>query len=244
MAHLLEVHFFEFGELFLRLAVVAEIVIAIAGALLFGDFKHGRGKSVHHEGDDACAVGLKRQPSHVQHELNLREELGLVGDVVWFRGLGRGFGFLLPITGDGKPLLQFTHGGEVLVEAALVSGPEAALETANVIAHHIEDAAALLETFQVSCHVFGVTLEEHFAKQGRRAVFSRQQHAVACPGQAAVRLVDVHAEVQRRKARLLAELFSRELVERDAVAESAASRITRGGEETILCAVAAGDRRV
>ena len=173
MAHLLEIHFFEFGELFLRLAVVAEIVIAIAGALLFGDFKHGRGKAVHHEGDDACAVGLKRQPSHVQHELNLGEELGLVGDVVWLHGFGRGFGFLFPLAGDGQLLLHFAYGGEVLLEAALVSGPEPALETANVIAHHIEDAAALLETFQVSRYVVGVTLEEHFAEQGRRAVFSR-----------------------------------------------------------------------
>ncbi|MFM2179329.1 MAG: hypothetical protein RL015_3427 [Verrucomicrobiota bacterium] len=59
VTHLLEVHFFEFGELFLRLAVVAEIVIAVASSVLCIDLKDRRGETIHHEGDDARGVGLE-----------------------------------------------------------------------------------------------------------------------------------------------------------------------------------------
>ena len=81
------------------------------------------------------------------------------------------------------------------------------------------------------------------AEQGRRAVLGGQQHAIARPGEAAVRFVDVHAEVQRREARELAELFRGELVERDLIAKAALGRPARGGKKAVLRAVAAVDVR-
>ncbi len=84
-----------------------------------------------------------------------------------------------------------------------------------------------------------IALKEHPPKQGRCAVFRRQQHAIASPRQAAVRLVDVHAEVQCRKARELAELLHRKLVERDLIAKPALRRPACGREEAVLRAVSA-----
>jgi hypothetical protein len=148
VTHLLEVHFFEFGELFLRLAVVAEIVVTIAGALLLVYFKNRRREAVHHERDDAGGVGLKGQAGHVEHELDLGEELGLVGDVLRLCGLGLRLGFLLPFAGDGESLLQFSHGGQILIETAFVVAAEVTLKAADVIAHGVEDAATILKAFE------------------------------------------------------------------------------------------------
>ena len=82
-------------------------------------------------------------------------------------------------------------------------------------------------------------MDEHLAEQRRGAVLGGQQHAVARPGEAAVRLVDVHAEVERGKSRHLAELLGGELIERDLIAEAALRRAARGGEEAVLGAVPA-----
>ena len=173
--------------------------------------------------------------------MDLGKELGLVGDVLGLGGLGLRFGFLLPFAGDGESLLQFSHGGQILIETAFVVAAEVTLEAADVIAHGVEDAAAILKAFERGGSLFGIALDEHFAKQGRWAVFGGQQHAIAGPGEATVRLVDVHAQVQRGKARLLTELFRRELIERNAVAEATARRIACGGEEAVLRAVTACD---
>lgn len=239
--HLLQVHLFELGELLLRLAVVAEIVIAVAGAVLCINLKDRRGETVHHEGDNAGGIGLEGELGHVEHELDLGEELGFVGDVLGLGGLGLRLGFLLPFAGDGESLLQFSHGGQILIETAFVVTAELALEAADVIAHGVEDAATILEAFERGGSLIGIALDEHFAKQGRWAVLGGQQHAIACPGEAAVGLVDVHAEVQRRKTRLLTELLGGVLIKRDAVAEAAARRVACGGEEAVLRAVTACD---
>jgi len=63
-----------------------------------------------------------------------------------------------------------------------------------------------------------------------RAIFGREQDAIAGPGEAAVALVDVDAEVERGEAGDGAELFGDELVKRDGVPEAALEGAARGGE--------------
>ena len=68
----------------------------------------------------------------------------------------------------------------------------------------------------------------------RRLFLARNQHARSRSRKGCAALLDVDAERQRREAREMADAFGDVLVERDGVAEPAAARMRRGGEEAVV----------
>ena len=108
-----------------------------------------------------------------------------------------------------------------------------------MVQERIEDAAAFVELLELFFHGGGIALDEHAAEECWGAVFCGEEDAIACPGEAAVGLVDVDTEVQRWIAGLLAELFRDVLIEGDLIAEAALGRAACGGEEAVFGAVAA-----
>ena len=237
--HLLAVGVFELLHLLRCLTVMTEAVITFGGAFIVVDFEGWRGEGIHHEGDDAGGVGLEGELRHGEHEIELFKDALLVLDVGGLGQLGEGLRLQLPLAGGEQALLHLTHGGEVLIEARTVIAAEVATELLRVIEQRVEDAAAFIERVELPFHRSWIALQEHASKQGRSAVLGGQQNAIACPGETAVRFVDVHAEVQRGESRELAELFNRELVERDLIAKPALRRSACGSEEAVLRAVTA-----
>ncbi|MEY4483420.1 MAG: hypothetical protein RL693_872 [Verrucomicrobiota bacterium] len=218
---------------------MAQAVVTLGGVLVFVDLEGGRGKGIDHQGDDAGGIGLKRELRHREHEIELFKDELLVLNIGWLRQGGDWLRFQFPLAGGEQTLLDLAHGGEVLIETRTIIAAEIATEFLRVIHQRVENAAAFVEGIELSLHGLGITLEEHATEQGRGAVLGRQQHAVAGPGETTVRLVDVHAEVQRRKTRELTKLLHCILVERDLVAKPALGRSTGGGEKTVLRAVSA-----
>ena len=68
----------------------------------------------------------------------------------------------------------------------------------------------------------------------RRLFLARNQHARTGPRKTAQALLHVDAERERREPRQVADAFGDVLVERDGVAEAAAARMRRGGEEAVV----------
>lgn len=233
-AHLAMVDPLELRDLFLRLSVVTEIVVAVERFLFLTDLEDRCRKTIDHQGDDTGRVALEGELRHPQHEVELFEELGLVENVFGQLVFGRGLGQLLPLARDVEAFFQFPHRGEILVNSLAVVAPELALKSAQIIRNDVENAAALIEPLEAALHFAGATLHKHLPEQFRGFVFRRKQHAVACPREAAVGLVDVNAKIERGKARLLTEMLDRELIERDGISKAAPGGVLRRSEKAVF----------
>src|SRR5262249_50144395 len=75
---------------------------------------------------------------------------------------------------------------------------------------------------------------EELFENFRRLFLARNEHATAGPRQTAQTLLHVHAKRERRKTREMSNLLRGELIKRDGVAEAAATRMRRGGEEAVV----------
>ncbi len=232
--HLLAVCGFKLAKLLLVLSVVTEAVIALGGVLPSRQLEDRRSERIEHERDDARGVRLKCELRHSEHQFELFKKEFVVLPIRNARGRcmrGFGHGAQLPLARGGKALFDFAHGGEVLIEPRFVGAAEVAAETPGLAEQGIEDAAVFFEAMELLLHRGGVALHEHLLKQGRRAVFSRQQHTISRPGKAAVGLLDVDAEIERREARHLTEFFRRELIQRDTVAKARLECAARRDQE-------------
>ena len=203
---------FELLYFFDGLAVVAETVVAVGGVLILVQSERRGGKGIDHERDDVGGVGLECKLGHREHQLEFLEKELLVLNVLGGRVRSRGLGFQFPLASGVESLFYFTHGGEVLIKPLFVIRAEAATELFRIVEQGVEDTAALFEAVELLLHRRGIALDKHFPKQCGRAVLSGQENAVACPGEATVRFVDVHAEVQCGKTGVLPKVFGGKLI--------------------------------
>lgn len=114
-------------------------------------------------------------------------------------------------------------------------------DLAGIAGQGVKDAGFVVEALNLALDCLGVALDEHSPKEGGGAVLGGEKHSVPCPREASVGFVDVDSEVEGGEASGLSELFNRELVEGDLVAEPALRGAARSGEKTVLCTVSAGD---
>src|SRR5581483_5238188 len=87
-------------------------------------------------------------------------------------------------------------------------------------------------------------LDEHAAKYVGSLFLARDEHAGAGPGQTALALLDIHTQVERREPCQMPDALGDELVERNAVAKSAAPGMRRRREKTIVGGMSAVDVRM
>ena len=92
--HLPPVDLLELPDFLLRLAVMAESVIALRGILVLVQLERRSDECIGHQSDDARGVRLERQLRHREHEIELLEEQLLVLDVGRGRLVAAGFGFI------------------------------------------------------------------------------------------------------------------------------------------------------
>ena len=85
-------------------------------------------------------------------------------------------------------------------------------------------------------------LQEELVEDVGRALFGRDGHAGACPGETARRAIDGQRE--RRESRECADALGDELIERYGVAERTARRVRCRGEEADVGGMAAVDVRM
>jgi len=78
---------------------MAEAVVAFGGAFFIVDLEGGRGKGIHHEGDDPRGVGFKRELRHGEHEIELFKDTLLVLDVSGLGELRDGLRAAVPTRG-------------------------------------------------------------------------------------------------------------------------------------------------
>ena len=133
-----------------------------------------------------------------------------------------------------EPLLHLADARLEALEPLPVSRADGAAEPPRFVDGGVEDAATLGEATATLGHLLGRAGHEQPLVDPRRPIFGGHEHAVARPGEAAVDLVDVDAEVERWESRLVADRCRGELIERDGVAKSTPGRPARGGEKTVL----------
>jgi len=121
-------------------------VLPVTRAFTLIDLKHWCREAVDHERDNAGGVGLKRKPRHVEHQLSSWEEFGLIRDVLRRRRLRLRLWSLLPLPGDREPLLQLTHGVQILIQTRAIRTPEPPLNTLYVVRQNVQHAATFLKT--------------------------------------------------------------------------------------------------
>ena len=123
---------------------------------------------------------------------------------------------------------DFADGREVLVQLALICRPEVAFELPRVFGHEVKDRTAeLVAAGTVLRAQTGVGAEQAF-EHGPWIEHRRQRLGLAAPGQivgvrtgvAGVAIAGLtgvlHAELERREARIVADLVGDDLVARDA----------------------------
>ena len=138
-------------------------------------------------------------------------------------------GFALPVARLLEAVLEVADAGEILVETAAVARADVAFELLRLVGDRVEDAASGVEPVDLRLDLLGRALQEELVENVGRLLFRRDGDAGARPREAAGRAVD--GERERREPRERADALGDVLVERDGVAERAAGRVRRGGEE-------------
>ena len=185
--------------------------------------------AVQHQRDRAGGVGLEREPRQVVHDLHLVHVLRRIG---WIgrRGMVHDrLGFALPVARLLQPVLEVADAREILIETAAVARADIALQVLRLVGDGVEDAASGVEPVDLSLDLLGRALQEKLVEHVGRALFGRNGDAGAGPRKAADRAID--GERERREARESADALGDVLVERNGVAERAARRVRRGGQE-------------
>jgi len=188
-------------------------VIPLGGVSLTLEPKDRGLKSVEHEGDQAGRIGLEGELGHAQHQLELFKEESFLFERGRGSARGRWSGTLLPLAQASQSTLDFANGGEVLVEALPVSQAKVGREAAGLLAQGVENAAASIDSAQARLDRSLISLAEHPRKDRWRIIFRRQQHTVACPGEAAIGLLDIDSEIDRRDPGEMSDLLGRVLIE-------------------------------
>ena len=231
----------ELLKLLCRLTVVAEVVIAVGGCPVIGQPEGGRRKGIDHQRHQPGRVSLDGQPGHLQHRLVAGKEIGPVGDIPRLLNRRCRLGPSLPAAGHLQPLLQLPDGGEVLIEPPPVGRRHPRLQPPGIVAETIENAFPLGQLPPAGGHLSRAAGDKQLFKQPAGPVLWWNQAAVAGPGEAAIGLVDVHAQVERREPGQMADLLGGKLVEGDRVAKAAGRRVAGGGEKAVLSRVPPAD---
>lgn len=137
--------------------------------------------STESEQDDACGVGLQREPDEV-----VPEGLAIVDEVRIGVRFGRGVidprsGFVEPCLGAHEALLGFTHGAEHEFHPLAVLGSERAHESFCLCVDLVEKAATGLELVHLRCDFSGVAAGKKLAEKGRIAALRRDWDAFFIP---------------------------------------------------------------
>ena len=224
----------QFGQLLRLVAMVREGMRAVAHA---GELRCDL-ERVEIERDETGAVGLDRKPRHRIHQLHPLDHLGPVGDVLRQRFAHRRLGSGLPGLGMVKPLLQFPHAREILVESLPVCGRQRLRERPGLVEYEVENARAAFDLGQPSGRLLGRVGQEEPAVDLRGLLLRRDEDAVSRHGEeSVVPLTD--GQHQRLKPCRIAELLGGELIDRDRVAEGHAPRVAGPRQKHLLTAVAA-----
>ena len=223
----------ELRQLRVGTAVVGEVVVAV-GDLRAIDLDGGRVDAVEQQRDGPGGIGLEGEPRQVVHEPDLLHVLTRARRIERHACGDSRLGPVLPFARHLHPLLQFAHAREILVEPVAVVRTDAALQGLRLVGHGIEDATAELQLAHLVRLLRLGPLDEEMAEDFRSLLIARDEHAGAGPRKTAHALLDVDAEVQGREPRQMPDALGDVLVERDGVAEAAAARMRRGGEEAVV----------
>jgi hypothetical protein len=173
-------------------------------------------------------------------KLMMRVESVLRARILGGRHFGLRLGLALPGLRAKQALLGLADCAQVVFELLPVRGAQVALEAIRFGADRIQDAVTVLELLAPLGLLVRLPFEEqlHIELGGSR--IRRDLRAAAGPRQSPPRL----AQRQEPEARLQADLFGGELVERDRVPEAGAVGMRRRRQEGLVGIVAAVDARM
>ena len=225
---------FELPHLPLILTVMAQTVVALGRRPLSAKPEDRCLKRVEHERDDPRRITLEGEFRHPEHQFELLKKIAVFLDGRRSSLVDHRPRPLLPFTCGLEPLLDLAHRGQILVKASPVSAAHPGGKSFRLVLKRIENAAPRLEALQLRRNLRWITLHEHPAEERAWIVFSRQKHAVACPGEAPVGLFDIDPKIEGWKARQRAYLLRGVLIERDRVAEIGLECPPRRGQKTVV----------